>query len=1222
MAVVLIVLGCPVPSTAQSDGGARIEVEIEKANLSLDELRRLVPALGGVALPADVRVERLTASGPLTSMTLDFAIGAGTSHIAGMLTGDFTWPTRTFAGSVTVDGVNLAQLLDRPALPTRITGRMTVDLALDTSGAVPSITGTYSVNAARVAVAGYVAQDVEAGGRFDGQTVIVNRARADAYSGSFTAEGRVGLPLGNQSLSVRLSGRAERVNLQRLPDSVPGPSIDTRLSLDYRLNKDGQGWTGRATFERSRVAEGTVSAGTVATFDATGERIAYTAQGEVMGIDPQRMGQALDIEMLSSDRFAGTVTGSFSLAGTGATLRPVSFSLIDSRLFGGSIPQLEGTLSLSEDRVEFSATGSFAGLEASRILQDGPVDATVTGSLGVRGGLRRDPGEFEWRDLGISGTVNLADGRIEGVPITTLSLSGSLDDLVMRVQELDLQSPTLTASASGTLAFDGSTSSMLKYDVDVPSLSALRDVLGEIRGDIDLTGTITGSDVLQIDGRMSSSDLAYHGAIATDVDGSYRVALQPQAPLSATGDVHVEAAVVEVGGRMLTGTSIDARYADRRVGFDATVHEEERSISARGSLLMHPGRQEVLLSAFRFESPAAVWQLSQGRRARIDYNGQRVVVEDFHLETPNGQAVTAEGTLGTTTDDGPLEIWIEGLALADLDALVFREQKITGRLDAYAAVTGPLSAATVDTRFTVANGSVRNFQYQSLRGSLQTIADRYAFSVWLLQTPTAWLTAEGSLPRSVFGAGDVPSSAQMDVRLRSGPIGLGFIGGVTDAVTDVEGTIQADVHMTGTPKQPVFDGHLTIASGAFRAPVLGTRFRGLDTEIRFERDAMVIPEFRLLDENNQWLRFAGRLPYAAGRIGDVTIDVDSENFEIIDNDLADIQVSTDLEITGTLVEPKLQGSVRITDGEVRIDRILNLRQASYYRVAPLESDVDTATAQADASNDSILSNTPIALDIDLDVPALVIVGRDLRGPQSVPVGLGDVNLTLEGQVRLDKTVNSPLLITGDIGTVRGTYEFQGRRFDILRDGSVRFPGLIEINPLLDITAKRTISGVDTQIRIEGTLRTPELTLISQPPLDQADILSLIVFNQPANELGASQQVSLGRRAVALASGFVASQLSQSIGSLLNVDLLEIEAGGQGTEGLGPSVTLGEQIGEKLFVRVRQQFGPASTSQFVVEYEFADWLRLESTVSDQSRQTQSLFRRGERSGVNWIFTFSY
>jgi translocation and assembly module TamB len=327
----------------------------------------------------------------------------------------------------------------------------------------------------------------------------------------------------------------------------------------------------------------------------------------------------------------------------------------------------------------------------------------------------------------------------------------------------------------------------------------------------------------------------------------------------------------------------------------------------------------------------------------------------------------------------------------------------------------------------------------------------------------------------------------------------------------------------------------------------------------------------------------------------------------------------------------LEGTVRITDGEIQIDRILDLRQGNYYRTAPLgESDeIDAASAAAvveknKAPNDErgVLGGAPLALDITLEMPALLIAGRDLRGPRSVPVGLGDVNLTVEGELQLDKAIDAPLAITGEISTVRGTYEFQGRRFDILRDGTVQFPGLVEINPLLDITAQRTISGVETQIAIMGTLENPELTLTSQPPLDQADILSLIVFNQPANELGASQQISLGRRATALATGFVASQLSQSIGSFLNVDLLEIEAGGQDVEGLAPSVTIGEQIGERLFVRVRQQFGPASTSQFVLEYEFADWLRLQSTVSDQSRQSQSLFRRGERSGVNWIFSFSY
>jgi translocation and assembly module TamB len=260
--------------------------------------------------------------------------------------------------------------------------------------------------------------------------------------------------------------------------------------------------------------------------------------------------------------------------------------------------------------------------------------------------------------------------------------------------------------------------------------------------------------------------------------------------------------------------------------------------------------------------------------------------------------------------------------------------------------------------------------------------------------------------------------------------------------------------------------------------------------------------------------------------------------------------------------------------------------------------------------------------VRLDIPVMTLVGRDLRGAASSPIGLGDVNVTVRGDLALVKRTEAPLIITGDITTIRGTYQFQGRRFDILREGRIVFPGLAEIDPLLDLAAQRTISGVETEVTIGGTLRQPEVRLSSQPPLDEADILSLIVFNQPVNQLGASEQVSLGRRAASLATGFVTTRLTQSVGGALDLDLVELDAGGDDVQGLAPSVTLGEQVGQNLFLKVRQQFGPASASQLVLEYEFADWMRLQSTVSDERGQSQSLFRRGERSGVNWIFDFSY
>ena len=130
---------------------------------------------------------------------------------------------------------------------------------------------------------------------------------------------------------------------------------------------------------------------------------------------------------------------------------------------------------------------------------------------------------------------------------------------------------------------------------------------------------------------------------------------------------------------------------------------------------------------------------------------------------------------------------------------------------------------------------------------------------------------------------------------------------------------------------------------------------------------------------------------------------------------------------------------------------------------------------------------------------------------------------------------------GTANTVRGFYEFQGRRFTIQRGGTLQFHGLPQINPDLNVTAERLIpnTGVTARIHITGAARAPQIALSSNPPLDEADILSLIVFNRSVNELGTGERASLAETAGGIASGFVASSLGRSIGKALDVDLFEI-----------------------------------------------------------------------------------
>jgi translocation and assembly module TamB len=250
----------------------------------------------------------------------------------------------------------------------------------------------------------------------------------------------------------------------------------------------------------------------------------------------------------------------------------------------------------------------------------------------------------------------------------------------------------------------------------------------------------------------------------------------------------------------------------------------------------------------------------------------------------------------------------------------------------------------------------------------------------------------------------------------------------------------------------------------------------------------------------------------------------------------------------------------------------------------------------------------------------VLRGNDIR-PNNASIEVGDMNITVGGALQIRKAPGGRPTILGEVNTVRGNYAFQGRRFEILRDGRIRFGGTEEIDPLIDIRARRVISGVETFVRVQGSMREPELTFSSNPPLDQADILSLIVFNQPINELGQGEQVSLAERAGALAGGYLTSNLARSIGNALELDEFEIQA--TGDQGAGPSLTVGEQVGEKLFVRVRQAFGEAQATEFILEYQLADYLRLQATAAEASGGTQRVrFRRVERGGIDLIFFFSY
>jgi translocation and assembly module TamB len=395
------------------------------------------------------------------------------------------------------------------------------------------------------------------------------------------------------------------------------------------------------------------------------------------------------------------------------------------------------------------------------------------------------------------------------------------------------------------------------------------------------------------------------------------------------------------------------------------------------------------------------------------------------------------------------------------------------------------------------------------------------------------------------------------------------------------------------------------------------RYTNIEGQIDVQPDRLHIDAITALDNQFNPLSLSGDLGIGRRRLESMQLYVNSDDFKVVDNELGSVRLQSALEIGGTLAAPRVGGYLGVTTGDVDLDRIIALAGSSPYPTEEIQYQVSVDQEAEPATQGPVGA---LAMDVRVLVPdALVVKAANLQTP-GAPIGLGALTVTLGGDLRATKEPGGRFRLRGIVNTVRGNYDFQGRRFEILRDGSVRFLGEEELNPVLDLRARRLIRAVEARVNVRGSLRKPEIVLSSTPPLEEADILSLIVFNQPVNELGQGEQISLAQRAQALATGAIAGQLAQSIGSALDLDTFEIQAAPE--TGDAALVTVGQQLGQDLYVKVQQGIGEQGTTNVVLEYELTDWLRMQTNVVEGSSTNPSIFRRAQSTGADLIFFFSY
>jgi translocation and assembly module TamB len=304
------------------------------------------------------------------------------------------------------------------------------------------------------------------------------------------------------------------------------------------------------------------------------------------------------------------------------------------------------------------------------------------------------------------------------------------------------------------------------------------------------------------------------------------------------------------------------------------------------------------------------------------------------------------------------------------------------------------------------------------------------------------------------------------------------------------------------------------------------------------------------------------------------------------------EVSGDVSVRGSLTAPDVSG-------RLEIERAV-IRPASLPASGP--SIPHDPTIQ--------VAGLPARADEQPPAPA----GTEVRGPLTLALQVeiarnawirrNDANIEIGGQLSLTKAANEGVRASGEIRLLRGWYAFQGRRFT-LDQGTITFAGATPPKPTFDITAVYRTRDYRIEVRITGSAEKPNLTLSSDPPLEQADVLSVLLFGKPASQLGRGQSVALQQQALQLAAGYVMPELRTSVMDALGLDTLEVEMP-QGTG--GARVSAGRYVAEDVFVSLGQEFGRRAAQVMGVEYDLGANVSVRGSTTTRGNSAIDLFWR--------------
>jgi len=191
----------------------------------------------------------------------------------------------------------------------------------------------------------------------------------------------------------------------------------------------------------------------------------------------------------------------------------------------------------------------------------------------------------------------------------------------------------------------------------------------------------------------------------------------------------------------------------------------------------------------------------------------------------------------------------------------------------------------------------------------------------------------------------------------------------------------------------------------------------------------------------------------------------------------------------------------------------------------------------------------------------------ISGSRNISIDNNIARAPIKVDLLLRGTLASPVLF-GRIESKEGQAYFRNNEFRII-SASADFADPNRINPFINLASETIIQGYKINLNLEGPIETLEMSLSSDPPLDEGEILSLLTVGYT----GEQAQTAQSGLSTGILAGVAQEVLEDRVRNIIGLDRFYIDTYiSKTTSTVVPRVTVSKRIiGDKLIITYATPF---------------------------------------------------